>query len=239
MNYEIDWAAVSFCQKSAKKKRLNLKVRSSSDINATYAIKPFKKQSSYFPWHIKPFTLKNKIVGSYILYCQRRVWTFAIASPCGMKTNKETIWKKACSLTYTSDIVRLCEWDDMISVASLFVLMERDIPSASRAMRTDSTVCSMTPSSAATTSTTRSVARAPRDRIAVNAACPGVSRNVTFSPDGNFTGRKRNHFECTKLSCWPSGNSWTLNKLFFNPTLKSANMLRDPAKLLIDDRRIP
>ena len=33
-----------------------------------------------------------------------------------------------------------------------------------------STVCGITPSSAATTSTTMSVARAPRARIAVNAA---------------------------------------------------------------------
>ena len=43
-----------------------------------------------------------------------------------------------------------------------------------------STVCGITPSSAATTSTTMSVARAPRARIAVNAAWPGVSRNVTL-----------------------------------------------------------
>ena len=39
-------------------------------------------------------------------------------------------------------------------------------------------VCGMTPSSAATTSTTTSVALAPRARMAVNAAWPGVSRNV-------------------------------------------------------------
>ena len=43
-----------------------------------------------------------------------------------------------------------------------------------------STVWGMTPSSAATTSTTISVALAPRARIAVNAAWPGVSRNVMF-----------------------------------------------------------
>ncbi|GIX22157.1 MAG: hypothetical protein KatS3mg121_0940 [Gammaproteobacteria bacterium] len=41
-----------------------------------------------------------------------------------------------------------------------------------------STVCGITPSSAATTSTTMSVTRAPRARIAVNAAWPGVSRKV-------------------------------------------------------------
>ena len=44
-----------------------------------------------------------------------------------------------------------------------------------------STVCGMTPSFAATTSTTMSVACAPRARISVNASWPGVSRN-TMSP---------------------------------------------------------
>ena len=41
-----------------------------------------------------------------------------------------------------------------------------------------STVCGMTPSSAATTSTTMSVASAPRARMAVNASWPGVSMKV-------------------------------------------------------------
>ena len=50
--------------------------------------------------------------------------------------------------------------------------------SAARAWRTASSVCGMTPSSAATTSTTMSVQRAPRPRMEVNAAWPGVSRNV-------------------------------------------------------------
>ena len=45
-----------------------------------------------------------------------------------------------------------------------------------------STVCGITPSSAATTSTAISVACAPRIRIAVNASCPGVSRKVIGSP---------------------------------------------------------
>ena len=45
-----------------------------------------------------------------------------------------------------------------------------------------STVCGMTPSSAATTSTTRSVTLAPRARMAVNASWPGVSMKVIFWP---------------------------------------------------------
>ncbi|MNH40168.1 hypothetical protein D3C79_1014470 [compost metagenome] len=49
---------------------------------------------------------------------------------------------------------------------------------AARAWSIASAVCGITPSSAATTNTTISVALAPRARIEVNAACPGVSRNV-------------------------------------------------------------
>ena len=45
-----------------------------------------------------------------------------------------------------------------------------------------STVCGMTPSSAATTKIAISVEFAPRIRIAVNASCPGVSKKVIFSP---------------------------------------------------------
>jgi hypothetical protein len=41
-----------------------------------------------------------------------------------------------------------------------------------------SLVCGMTPSSAATTSTTISVTLAPRARISVKAAWPGVSRKT-------------------------------------------------------------
>ena len=50
--------------------------------------------------------------------------------------------------------------------------------SAARAWLIASIVCGITPSSAATTSTTMSVASAPRARIWVNAAWPGVSMNV-------------------------------------------------------------
>ena len=49
-----------------------------------------------------------------------------------------------------------------------------------------SMVCGMTPSSAATTSTTMSVTFAPRARIAVNASWPGVSRKV-ITPRGVST----------------------------------------------------
>ena len=42
-----------------------------------------------------------------------------------------------------------------------------------------SSVCGITPSSAATTSTTMSVTFAPRARMRVNASWPGVSRKTT------------------------------------------------------------
>ena len=51
--------------------------------------------------------------------------------------------------------------------------------SAALAWSIASTVCGITPSSAATTSTTMSVALAPRARIWVKASWPGVSRNTT------------------------------------------------------------
>ncbi len=54
--------------------------------------------------------------------------------------------------------------------------------SAARAWLIDSTVCGMTPSSAATTRTAMSVTFAPRARRAVNASWPGVSRNVIRRP---------------------------------------------------------
>ena len=49
---------------------------------------------------------------------------------------------------------------------------------AARACWMASSVCGMTPSSAATTSTTMSVTLAPRARMAVKAAWPGVSTKV-------------------------------------------------------------
>lgn len=61
------------------------------------------------------------------------------------------------------------------------------IPFASWAILIDSIVCSITPSSAATTKTTISVTFAPLARIAEKAACPGVSRNVTISSLDNLT----------------------------------------------------
>jgi hypothetical protein len=51
---------------------------------------------------------------------------------------------------------------------------------AARAWLIASRVCSMMPSSAATTSTAISVTWAPRARMFANALCPGVSMNVIF-----------------------------------------------------------
>ena len=58
---------------------------------------------------------------------------------------------------------------------------------AALAWRIASIVCGMTPSSAATTNTTMSVTFAPRARIAVKAAWPGVSMKVMVCPPGATT----------------------------------------------------
>ena len=58
---------------------------------------------------------------------------------------------------------------------------------AALAWRMASTVCGMMPSSAATTSTTMSVTLAPRARISVKAAWPGVSMKVILPPLSRVT----------------------------------------------------
>ncbi len=58
---------------------------------------------------------------------------------------------------------------------------------AARAWLMASIVCGITPSSAATTSTTMSVTLAPRARMAVKAAWPGVSMKVIGAPFGEIT----------------------------------------------------
>ena len=57
---------------------------------------------------------------------------------------------------------------------------------AALAWRIASMVCGITPSSAATTSTTMSVTLAPRARMAVNASWPGVSMNVILLAVGQL-----------------------------------------------------
>ena len=61
---------------------------------------------------------------------------------------------------------------------SILLIATTTVTSAAFAWLMDSTVCGITPSSAATTSTAMSVTLAPRARMAVNASWPGVSRNV-------------------------------------------------------------
>ena len=58
--------------------------------------------------------------------------------------------------------------------------------SAALAWLMASRVCGIKPSSAATTSIAISVTRAPRDRMAVKASWPGVSRNVAICPPASI-----------------------------------------------------
>src|SRR5438477_181057 len=61
---------------------------------------------------------------------------------------------------------------------SILLIATTTVTSAALAWLIDSTVCGITPSSAATTSTAMSVTLAPRARMAVKASWPGVSRKV-------------------------------------------------------------
>ena len=70
---------------------------------------------------------------------------------------------------------------------SAFVIATTIGTSAAFAWSIASTVCGMTPSSAATTRTATSVTCAPRRRISVKASWPGVSRNVIRRPSGSAT----------------------------------------------------
>ena len=72
------------------------------------------------------------------------------------------------------------------SLSILFTATRIGTPAA-LAWSIASTVCGITPSSAATTSTATSVTLAPRARIAVNASWPGVSRKVTLRPPSTST----------------------------------------------------
>ena len=67
------------------------------------------------------------------------------------------------------------------SLSILFTATTMGTPAA-LAWLIASTVCGMTPSSAATTSTITSVTCAPRARMAVKASCPGVSMKVIWRP---------------------------------------------------------
>ncbi len=81
-------------------------------------------------------------------------------------------WSESCCLTRS-----------MLACSRSTLLMATTIgTSAALAWLSASMVCGITPSSAATTSTTMSVASAPRARMAVNASWPGVSMKVMRRP---------------------------------------------------------
>lgn len=81
-------------------------------------------------------------------------------------------------------------------------------------------VCVMTPSSAATTKTTKSVTCAPRLRIALNAAWPGVSRNVILSPDFNWTENKNDYNRIKSRALMLTNNNAKWNIFIFEQKKK-------------------
>lgn len=91
--------------------------------------------------------------------CRQHLFTLSLFSKGGGKGEKGSYVERATLLLPTRDGWHTC-------LAHLMA----------------STVCSLTPSSAATTSTTISVTLAPRARISEKAAWPGVSMNVMGLP---------------------------------------------------------
>ena len=87
-----------------------------------------------------------------------------------------TPWLRSSCLTFSG----------LASCLSILLIATTSGTSAALAWLIASTVCGMTPSSAATTRTTMSVTFAPRARMAVKASWPGVSRKVT-TPRGVST----------------------------------------------------
>ena len=83
-----------------------------------------------------------------------------------------------CSGTRPSSDSCCMTWLGSASARSILLMATMIGTSAALAWLSASTVWGITPSSAATTSTTMSVTSAPRARMAVNASWPGVSMNV-------------------------------------------------------------
>ncbi len=86
-----------------------------------------------------------------------------------------------------SDVSSVLTRSMFASAMSILLIATTIGTPALRAWLIASTVCGMTESSAATTRITMSVISAPRARMAVNAAWPGVSRNVIDRPSSTCT----------------------------------------------------
>ena len=113
----------------------------------------------------------------------------ATTCSCSIRSSTPTPWSADISTTIvspphdsgTSSYSASCVSTRCGSALALSILLTATTigTSAAWAWLMASIVWGMMPSSAATISTTMSVASAPRARICVNAAWPGVSRNVT------------------------------------------------------------
>ena len=99
----------------------------------------------------------------------------AETSMASVSPPRSSTWISCCS---SSVLTRV----GLASPLSILLIATMIGTCAALACAMASTVCGMTPSSAATTRMTMSVTLAPRARIAVKAAWPGVSRKVIFCP---------------------------------------------------------
>ena len=89
------------------------------------------------------------------------------------KSSSTTSWLSSSCFT----------WSGLASGRSILLIATTIGTLAALAWLIASIVCGITPSSAATTRMTMSVTEAPRARIAVKAAWPGVSMKVTGRPE--------------------------------------------------------
>ncbi len=95
-------------------------------------------------------------------------------------TSTMTVWPPQSSGTSPRSASSRLTRSALASGLSILLIATTIGTPAARAWSIASRVCGITPSSAATTSTTMSVTRAPRARIRVKASWPGVSRNTTL-----------------------------------------------------------
>ena len=115
----------------------------------------------------------------------RRIASSSLSSPVFLSAETSTSWVSppisSTTTSWLSSSVRTRF--GFASGLSILLIATMIGAWAAFAWRIASMVCGITPSSAATTSTTISVTLAPRARIAVNASWPGVSMKVMRSPE--------------------------------------------------------
>ena len=124
-----------------------------------------------------PMSVTSRIISS-----SRSRFCFFLA-----ETSTMTVVPPQSSGTRPSSASSRLTWSGLAPGLSILLIATMIGTFAAFAWSIASLVCGITPSSAATTSTTTSVTLAPRARIIVNASWPGVSRKTTLRPSDSAT----------------------------------------------------